>query len=138
LHLTGSSKRDFISYFVEMYAIIISMDNEMKVRMLKALADPTRIHIVELLSNCCCGRATVRENGDVEAPTAGEVCCHITGAEKITSTVSHHLHELESAGLIRMERRGKSSVCSLVPDAFRELSAYLHLLAEGENENGCC
>ena len=114
------------------------MANETTVKVLKALADPTRLHIVELLSASCCGRATVRENGDVEGPTAGEVCCHITGAERITSTVSHHLHELESVGLIRMEKRGKTSVCSLRPESLEVLAEYLKSLASGENQNGCC
>jgi ArsR family transcriptional regulator, arsenate/arsenite/antimonite-responsive transcriptional repressor len=113
------------------------MASEMNMKALKALADPTRLHIVELLSSCCCGSAAVRENGDVEGRTAGEVCCHITGAEKITSTVSHHLHELEAAGLIRMERRGKTSVCSLRPESFESLGDYLKSLAIGGNENGC-
>lgn len=107
-------------------------------RALKALADPTRLHIVEFLSHCCCGRAAVRENGDVEGPTAGEVCCHITGAEKITSTISHHLHELEAAGLIRIEKRGKTAVCTLRPDRLDALAAHLHRLAEGNHRNDCC
>jgi ArsR family transcriptional regulator len=114
------------------------MSNETNVKALKALADPTRLHIVELLSRCCCGQAAVRDNGDVEGPTAGEVCCHITGAEKITSTVSHHLHELESAGIIRMERRGKTSVCTLRPEGLTALADYLRSLAVGGNEDACC
>jgi len=115
------------------------MANEMNVKALKALADPTRLHIVELLSRCCCGQAAVQEDGGVlEAPTAGEVCCHITGADKITSTVSHHLHELETAGLIRMEKRGKTAVCTLKPEGLMALAEYLNTLASGENQNGCC
>ncbi|CAN5706684.1 metalloregulator ArsR/SmtB family transcription factor [soil metagenome] len=114
------------------------MTDETTARALKALADPTRLHIVEFLSRCCCGRASVRENGDVEGPTAGEVCCHITGAERITSTVSHHLHELEAAGLIRMEKRGKTAVCTLRPDALEGVARHLTTLARGENRNACC
>jgi ArsR family transcriptional regulator len=114
------------------------MTNEMIGASLKALSDPTRLHIVEFLSRCCCGQAAVRDNGDVEGPTAGEVCCHINGAEKITSTVSHHLHELEAAGLIRMERRGKTSVCTLRPEGLEGLADYLKSLAIGGEENVCC
>lgn len=108
----------------------------MMVRQLKALGDPTRMHIIRLLSGCCCGTASVRDDGGVEGPTAGEICCHITGAEKITSTVSHHLHELAGAGLLSLEKRGKSTVCSLNQDALRTLSAELHQLAEGDGS--CC
>ena len=124
--------------FIEMFGIIISMANEMNIRALKALADPTRLHIVELLSSCCCGKGAIRDNGDVEAPTAGEVCCHVSGADKITSTISHHLHELESAGLIQMERRGKTSVCTLRKEGLVVLADYLRSLASGENDNDCC
>jgi DNA-binding transcriptional ArsR family regulator len=114
------------------------MESETRLRALKALADPTRLHIIELLSRCRCGSAAVRDNGDVEGPTAGEVCCHITGAGKITSTVSHHLHELEDAALIRMERRGKTTVCTLRPEGLTALANYLQSLAIGGNENDCC
>ena len=113
------------------------MASEMTMRGLKALGDRTRLHIVELLSNCCCGQGAICES-DVEGPTAGEVCCHITGADKINSTVSHHLHELEAALLIRMEKRGKCCVCTLRPEALYALSDYLRSLASGENQNGCC
>jgi DNA-binding transcriptional ArsR family regulator len=114
------------------------MPHEINQRALKALADPTRLHIVEFLSAMCCGRAAVNEAGGVEGPTAGEVCCHITGAEKITSTVSHHLHELEAASLIQIERRGKTMVCTLRPEGLESLADYLRSLAKAENRGGCC
>lgn len=114
------------------------MNHEMNLRAFKALSDPTRLHIVEFLSSCCCGQATVREDGGVEGPTAGEVCCHITGAEKITSTVSHHLHELENAGLIGLERKGKSTLCTLKPDVLLDLASHLNQLATGTNRCRCC
>lgn len=110
----------------------------MTTRALKALADPTRLHIVEFLSHCCCGRAAVRDDGGVEGPTAGEVCCHITGAEKITSTVSHHLHELEAAGLISLEKRGKATLCTLRSDNLRRLGEHLIAISTGEQNEDCC
>lgn len=107
--------------------------------LLRALADPTRMHIVEFLAKCACGRANLLdEDGAVEGPTAGEVCCHITGADKITSTVSHHLHELESAGLIKLEKRGKTTVCTLIPSALTKLSEHFTDLASGNSQGGCC
>jgi ArsR family transcriptional regulator len=114
------------------------MSNEMTIRAFKALGDPTRLHIVEFLSSMCCGQAAVNEDGGVEGPTAGEVCCHITGAEKITSTVSHHLHELESVGLIQIERRGKSMVCTLLPEKLEGLADHLRSLAKDGGREGCC
>ena len=121
-----------------MYDMIISMSNETKLKAFRALADPTRMHIVEFLSSMCCGQAAVNEEGGVEGPTAGEVCCHITGAEKITSTVSHHLHELEAASLIQIERRGKTMVCTLRPESLDALADYLRSLAQAEGCGECC
>ncbi|MBA3726377.1 MAG: helix-turn-helix transcriptional regulator [Armatimonadetes bacterium] len=119
--------------------IIISMNNAMNVRIFKALSDPTRLRIVECLAGACCGgTAEVDEYGAVEGPTAGEVCCRITGADKITSTVSHHLHELEDAGLIKLERRGKTTVCTLRREGLESLGAHLQSLAKGERDYVSC
>lgn len=107
-------------------------------RRLKAMGDPNRFRIIAFLSHCCCGCAAVREDGAVEGPTAGEVCCHITGAEKITSTISHHLHELAEAGLIDLSRRGKTMVCRLEPEALRAVAAELEKLASGDDQPVCC
>lgn len=111
------------------------MANEMKLRAFKALSDPTRLHIVEFLSTTCCGCVPV--DGEEESPTASEVCCHITGLEKINSTVSHHLHELEEAGLIKMERKGKCIVCCLRAETFEALAEYIQGVANGACK-GCC
>ena len=107
-------------------------------RSLRALADPTRVHILEFLSQSCCGSAAVQEDGGIEGPTAGEICCHITGADKITSTVSHHLHELADAGLIEITRRGKAMVCTLQTKTLTDLSSYFAKLAKGEGGESCC
>src|SRR5437763_946265 len=85
----------------------------------RALGDPTRLRIFGFLSQYCCPVA-VGEGGEVrpvQGPTVGEVCCSVTGAEKITSTVSFHLKELRNAGLITMERRGKNMICGVDKDA---------------------
>lgn len=108
------------------------MTGETTQRAFRALADPTRLQIVGFLSQSCCGTAAMDEEGGVyQGPTASEVCCRITGAEKITSTVSHHLHELEGAGLIRIERRGKRMICTLRPEAFEALAEELRTIAKG-------
>jgi DNA-binding transcriptional ArsR family regulator len=114
------------------------MANEMIARGLKALSDPTRLHIVEFLSRCCCGQAAVRKDGGVEGPTAGEVCCHITGSAKINSTVSHHLHELKSAGIVNLRRKGKATLCTINSEGLVDLSRYLAVLAEGTVAADCC
>jgi len=82
------------------------------------------------------GEVAVEEAGDVhpvQGPSFGEVCCHITGKEKVTSTISFHLNELRDAGLITVERRGKYMVCGINREAVQKLSAYL-----GDPEPTCC
>lgn len=91
----------------------------------KALGDLNRVRIVQYLA----GFSKESEN----FPTASDVCRHLTGAEKINSTVSHHLHELENSGLIRIERSGKKMICSLRPEALKFLASELVDLAEGRN-----
>ena len=92
----------------------------------KALGDPTRLKIFEFL-RACCSPVAVEDSGavrPVDGPTVGEVCCSVTGADQITSTVSRHLRELKLAGLITIERRGKNMICGVNPDALSDLAAY--------------
>ena len=73
----------------------------------KALADPTRIAIVNRLA------------------AAEEVCvCDLTDAFELTQpTISHHLRVLREAGLVEAERRGTWSYYRLVPEAIERLRA---------------
>ena len=110
--------------------------------MFKALGDPTRLRIFNFLRGCCCP-VVVEESGDVrsvDGPTVGEVCCQITGAERINSTISHHLKELRLAGLITVERRGKNMICGVNHDSIIALAEYLG--TEGglraDNRDDCC
>ena len=112
--------------------------------MFKALGDPTRLHIFEFLQGCC-GPVAVEENGDVrsvDGPTVGEICCHVTGAERVTSTISFHLKELRLAGLISVERRGKNMICSVNRDAVAMLATCLTekplKTRKGPDNNACC
>jgi ArsR family transcriptional regulator len=70
----------------------------------KALADPTRVSIVNRLA-------------------AGECCvCDLTAVFELSQpTVSHHLRTLREAGLVEAERRGTSALYRLVPDAIDRL-----------------
>jgi ArsR family transcriptional regulator len=70
----------------------------------KALGDRRRIELLQKL-----GEAT-------EAPTCSSVCDWIGLAP---ATVSHHLKELENAGLIRVERHGKFARISICRDVLK-------------------
>ena len=112
--------------------------DETTVKALKALADPTRLRIIRFLSLECCQVAAIDEDGGIQGPTAGEICCYITGAEKISSTISHHLHELQAAGLIEISRRGKFMVCTLRRETLDSVTTELQNISKGDFKLDCC
>jgi ArsR family transcriptional regulator, arsenate/arsenite/antimonite-responsive transcriptional repressor len=75
----------------------------------KALADPTRVAIVNRLA------------------AADEVCvCDFVAALDLAQpTISHHLRVLREAGLVESSRRGTWAYYRLVPDAVEQLRAAL-------------
>jgi len=111
------------------------MDQKAIAGMFKALGDPTRFRIFSFLRSCG-GPVAVGEEGEVRpvcGPTVGEVCCHVTGADRISSTISFHLKELRNAGLITVERRGKNMVCAVEPAALETLRVYME-----RGDADCC
>ena len=85
---------------------------EATARLFKALADPHRVKIVNLL-----------------ATSPDPVCvCEFTGPLKLSQpTVSHHLKKLVQAGLLGREQRGTWAYYSLRRDALGGLAAALAL-----------
>jgi ArsR family transcriptional regulator len=77
----------------------------------KALADPKRFEMLEKIG----------ESG--QAPTCS---CVREWLRLAPATVSHHLKELETAGLVHVERDGKFARLTLRRDV---LKAYLHRLS---------
>jgi ArsR family transcriptional regulator len=76
----------------------------------KALADPIRIQLVDVLRR-----------------HAGKVCvCELTPLFDVGQpTVSHHLKVLRETGIVDSERRGLWAYYYVVPDALKELSRWL-------------
>src|SRR5829696_6998839 len=76
----------------------------------KALADPVRVQLVDVLRK-----------------HAGKVCvCELVPLFDLSQpTVSHHLKVLRAAGLVDSERRGLWAYYYVIPDALQELSAWL-------------
>jgi ArsR family transcriptional regulator len=75
----------------------------------KALADPTRIAIVNRLAG------------------AGEVCvCELVAEFELSQpTISHHLRVLRNAGLVDASRRGTWAYYRIVPEAVAGLARAL-------------
>ena len=75
----------------------------------KALADPTRVAIVNRLAatdECC--------------------VCDLTGAFELSQpTISHHLKLLREAGLVEASRRGTWAYYRLIPEAVDDLRTAL-------------
>src|SRR5438270_8892769 len=76
----------------------------------KALADPIRLQLVDVL----------RQH-------AGKVCvCELVPLFDLSQpTVSHHLKVLREAGIVDRERRGLWAYYYVIPEALKELSAWL-------------
>lgn len=84
------------------------------VRLLTALADPTRLAIVRQLADtetCACDLTS---------------CCDVG-----QPTVSHHLRVLREAGIVVSERRGQQIYYRLAPDVSTRLSALARGLVPG-------
>jgi ArsR family transcriptional regulator len=80
---------------------------------LKALADPRRFELLEKIAqaNCPLGCAQARAALPISA-----------------ATLSHHIKELETAGLITVRREGKFHFLSLRPGVLQALSTHLAAL----------
>lgn len=84
----------------------------------KALADPTRRRILELL-----------RDGDL---TAGELAEHFDISKP---SLSHHLATLRSAGLVSDERRGQNTVYSLNTTVMQDLIGWFLGFSQNSEEH---
>ena len=84
----------------------------------KALADPTRRRILELL-----------RDGDL---TAGELAEHFDISKP---SLSHHLAALKSAGLVSDERRGQNIVYSLNTTVMQDLIGWFLGFSQNTEEH---
>jgi ArsR family transcriptional regulator len=90
--------------------IDLGLDAERVAAVAKALAEPIRVQIL-----------------DVVRRSRVPVCqCELVPLFEIPqSTLSHHVNKLVDAGLVAVERRHKWAYYSVRPDAIKELTAWL-------------
>jgi ArsR family transcriptional regulator len=102
-------------------AITTASDIELLEQQLKALADPTRRQIVELLKRrgCC-------SCDEVSAADPGLCVCDLEGGLKLSQpTISHHIQVLREAGLIETQKIGRWLYCKRNEQALDRLAAWL-------------
>ena len=88
---------------------------------LRALADPTRLRILELLKRrgCC-------SCDEVGRRAVGMCVCDLQGELKLTQpTITHHLQILRKVGLVNCVRIGPWLYCRRNPAALKALGAAL-------------
>lgn len=73
----------------------------------KALSNPNRLQIFQRLLSCC-APGTVCSADTVNGFCVGELGEDLAVAP---STLSHHIKELQRAGLIKTQRKGKNIEC---------------------------
>ena len=77
----------------------------------RALGDPSRLAIFELVRECC-----REDSGHSTTDLRNSVSEIAREFDLSLSTVSHHLKELRTAGLIKCERQGQHIFCSVNPE----------------------
>lgn len=92
----------------------IRLSRARRTALLKALADPRRFELLEQIAKAACPLG----------------CAQARAALPISAaTLSHHIKELETAGLILVRREGKFHYLSLRPGVLEALAAVLASLA---------
>ena len=84
----------------------------------KALSDPTRRRILELLQERDMSAGEIADCFDMAKPS-----------------VSHHLNVLKNAGLILDERKGQNIIYSLNTTIFQEIMKWFFDFGKGGNQN---
>jgi ArsR family transcriptional regulator len=92
------------------YPEVVRVEAERLAAIAKALSDPIRVQLVDVLRK-----------------HAGKVCvCELVPLFDLSQpTVSHHLKVLRDAGIVDSERRGLWAYYYVLPEAMKELSAWL-------------
>jgi ArsR family transcriptional regulator len=93
----------------------VRLSRTRRTAILKALADPHRLELLERIA------ASTRPMGCAEALSNLAIC---------PATLSHHIKELEAAGLVHVERAGKFIHLNLRTEVWSALVANLAALGQ--------
>lgn len=100
-------------------------------RAFAALSNPHRLQIFTILSGCCVPGTSCTVDSAIS-------CCVGDLGSKLnvaSSTLSHHLKELNQAGLIDMRRDGKQIICSVNTTMLDVISDYFKANPEVKYES---
>ncbi len=90
--------------------------------MFKALSNPHRLALFNRLTSCCAPgtRCDADTAAHFNVGQLGE------GVDIAPSTLSHHLKELNRAGLIQMQRNGKQVECWVEPAVLDQVGSFFN------------
>jgi len=88
--------------------------------MFRALSNPHRLALFQRLTTCCVPGTSCNAEEAIRY-SVGELGEGLTIAP---STLSHHLKELNRAGLIQMKRCGKQVECWVEPATLQQLADF--------------
>lgn len=98
----------------------------------KALSNPHRLAMFRRLASCC-PPGTICSTEDAVRYSVGQLGADI---DISISTLSHHLKELNRAGLVQMARKGKRVECWVAPQTIVQLASFFDALSAQPNIQG--
>ena len=93
-------------------------------KVFRALSNEQRLKLFKMIYDCQMEKRSNKSSSCVKGVEKAftKACNHLSIAR---STVSHHMKELENAGLISTTRNGQSFTCEINMDAVKALQQFL-------------
>jgi ArsR family transcriptional regulator len=93
-------------------------------KVFRALSNEQRLKLFKMIYDCQVEKRSNKDSTCVKGVEKAftKACDHLSVAR---STVSHHMKELENAGLISMTRNGQSFTCEINMDAVKAVQQFL-------------